>query len=142
MYSLDRPDICLRQSRLVIGQFGCSGLPPSDAKPCKGEAQPLKVNVKIFQLGTIFKFQVKSCKTFRLRSLHCCALNLKVRAKIVTSLLKNLTLNICSVQIQWGFSDALPFYSAGSWVSELSGSAASDLRPREWRYNHCNRHML
>ncbi len=29
---LGRPDVCLRQTRLVIGQFGCSGLPPSDAK--------------------------------------------------------------------------------------------------------------
>ena len=31
------PDVCLRQSRLVIGQF---------------QVRPLKVNIKIFQLGT------------------------------------------------------------------------------------------
>ena len=77
---------------------------------------PLKVNVKYFNLLQLFKFLVKSCETFRLLRLHCCALNLK--AKIVTSLLKNWTLNICSEQIQRGCSDALPFYSAGSWVSD------------------------
>ncbi len=54
------------------------------------------------------------------------ALNLKVRAKIVTLLLKNWNLDIFSVQIQWEFSDSLPFYSAGSWVSALSGPAAGD----------------
>ncbi len=54
LYSLGRRDVCLRQSRLVIGQFGCSGLPPSDANFGKGEGPPLKVNVKIFQLGTSF----------------------------------------------------------------------------------------
>ncbi len=48
--SLGRPYICLRQSRLVIGQFGRSGLPPSDAK----RSLALKVNVQIFQLGTTF----------------------------------------------------------------------------------------
>ncbi len=51
--------------------------------------------------------------------------------KLERKLLKNWTLNICSVQIQWGFSDAPPFYSTGSWVSALSGSAASDLLPSE-----------
>ena len=166
---------------------------------------------------------VKSCETFRLWSLHCCALNLTVRAKIVTLLLKNWTSNICeaikrnesyvgnfdfeihpivvwnslcillfsatqnclylwnhksdfdeifskrklsecfqklttkqkfdsarhktqfawshhicSVQIQWGFSDALPFYSTGSWGSALSGSAAGDLRQSEWPLISCD----
>ena len=52
--SLCRPDVCLRQSLLVIGQFGCSCLPPSDANFGKGEGAPLKVNVKIFQVGTTF----------------------------------------------------------------------------------------
>ncbi len=46
-YSLGRPDICLCQSWLVIGQFGCSGLPPSDANFGKGEGPP--VNVKFVQ---------------------------------------------------------------------------------------------
>ncbi len=78
-------------------------------------------------------WSVKSYETFRLWWLHCCALHLKVRAKIVTSLLKHWTLNICPVQIQWVFSDALPFYSAGSWVSALSGSAAGELRPSKWQ---------
>ena len=60
-------------------------------------------------------------------------MNLKFKVKIVTSLLKNWPLNICCVQIQWGFfSDALPFYSAGSWVCALSGSAAGDLKPSEY----------
>ena len=58
-HSLGRPDACLRQSRLVIGQFGCSRLPPSDANFGKGEGPPLKVNVKIFQLGEIMRnFQI------------------------------------------------------------------------------------
>ena len=61
LHSLGRRDVCLRESRLVNGQFGCSGLPPSDANIGKGMA--LKVNVKIFQL---FKFLVKSYETFRL----------------------------------------------------------------------------
>ncbi len=51
---LGQPDVCLRQSRLVIGQFGCSGLPPSEANFGQGESLPLKVNVKISQLGTTF----------------------------------------------------------------------------------------
>ncbi len=37
--SLGRHFVGLRQSLLVIGQFGCSGLPPSDAISGKGEAR-------------------------------------------------------------------------------------------------------
>ncbi len=32
LHSLGRPYVCLRQFRFAIGQFGCSGLPSSDAK--------------------------------------------------------------------------------------------------------------
>ena len=83
--------VCLRQSRLVIGQFGCSGLPPSDANFGKGEgpAGPsLKVNVNFFQLGTTF-FNSWSNQTKLSDCDDYCALNLKVRAIIITSLLKN-----------------------------------------------------
>ena len=37
----------------------------------------------------------------------------------------------CECAYHWGFSDALTFYSAGSWVSALSGSAAFYLRSSE-----------
>ena len=54
-YSLGQLDVCLRQSRLEIGQSVCSGLLPSDTKLHKARGSlPLEVNVKIFQLGTTF----------------------------------------------------------------------------------------
>ena len=81
MHSLGPPDVCLRQSWLVIGQFGCSrNLPPSDANFGKGEAR---------------HFIESECKNIVMNYIaNCCALNLKVKAKILTSLLKNWTLNI------------------------------------------------
>ncbi len=65
-------------------------------------------------------------------------MNPKVRAKMVPSLLKKWPLNICSVQIQQGFSDALPYYSATSWVSALSGPATGDFGPSEYKIFHGN----
>ena len=98
-------------------QFGCSGFPPSDANFGKGEALPLKVNVKIFQPLQLLKFLAKSYETFRLWWLHYCALNLKVWAKILTSLLKNWTLNICPVQIQWSLTKRM------YWLLKIADSA-------------------
>ena len=110
---------------------------------------PLKVNVeKYFNLYNYFNSWTWSNHaklslrlSFRFSSLHCCAL------KIVTLLLKNWTLNICSVQIQWGFLE-FPILSRVlqcrlmAWVSALSGSAAGNLRPKEmwahWMSNDDN----
>ncbi len=68
---------------------------------------------KIFQLVTTFnKILVKSYR------LCCCASNWEERTKIVSSLLRNLTLNI-----KIGFPNAVLFDSAGLWVSALNGAA-------------------
>ncbi len=72
-------------------------------------------------------------------------MELTERAKIVSSLLRNFTVNICSVQIQWGFLNTLPFDNAGSWVSALSGATMGHLRSSELDHGentHVFRHPI
>ncbi len=96
-------------------------------------SSPMKVNVKIFP--TWYNFLTSGLNQTNLSDCNHEVVVLwiwkKKRVKFLTSLLRNLTGNICSVQIQYGFSDAVSFYSAGSRVSALNESATGDLRPSE-----------
>ena len=71
-HSFGWPYVCLRQSRLVIGQFGFSGLPPSDAKPRKGKPTIESERKNISTWDNFFNSWSKSCETFRFWSLQCC----------------------------------------------------------------------
>ncbi len=51
--------ICLSQPQVVIGQFGCNSLPPSDT-----QGKPATEN--IFNSLQLFEFWVKSHKTFKI----------------------------------------------------------------------------
>ncbi len=75
-------------SQFVIGQFGSSVYFPRTRRGCL----PLKVNVKYTGLN-----RAKYCDMFRLL---LCFESERKWSEIVTSFLKNLTWNICSLEIQ------------------------------------------
>ncbi len=80
----------------------------------------------------MFRFWVKkSCKTFELQLLGCCALNLKERAKIyIIHWAEKLDLGVfCSAQIQLCLCcDWCPL-SQYRFLCELNGAANDDLHP-------------
>ena len=95
----------------------------------------LKVNVKIFQLGTTFLILGQIMRNFQILIITLlCFGSESYGVKIVTVLLKNWTLNICSVQIQW--NGVFPMLSPPLLQRRLVGKCterisrrAGDLRP-------------
>ena len=113
--------VYIKPGRLLIGQFGSSGI----------ESAPLKVNIKIFELlEQLFNsWSNHVLSEFDHYTLLC--FESESYSDNCPFIAEKLDLEYLLCQIQWGFSDALPFYSIDSWVNPLSGSAAGDFRPSE-----------
>ena len=82
-------NICLHQSRLVIGQFGCSGLPPSDAK---GKPAIESERTSISTWYNYFNSWSNHAKLSDFDHYIAVLWIWKLRMKIVTSLLEKLQL--------------------------------------------------
>ena len=120
--SLGRLYVCLRQSRVVIGRFGRSGLPPSDTQDEPGfenEHKNISNSLQLFEFWVTQSFQIVMIR------LPC--FESERKSEIVS-----LLLNFALYKSNRVFTMLSPF-AALVWVSALSGSASGHLRvwPRE-----------